>query len=68
MEFENRLNNFRTFVTMVTQDGAGEISSLYILILRDVPLCLSFTEAHGMREGIRCGRSLLQTHWEKALL
>ena len=39
MEFENRLNNFRTFVTMVTQDGAGEISSLYILILRNVPLC-----------------------------
>lgn len=39
MEFENRLNNFRTFVTMVTQDGAGEISSLYILILRYLPLC-----------------------------
>lgn len=40
IEFENRLNNFSIYVTMVTQDGACEISSLYILILRRLPICL----------------------------
>lgn len=62
MEFESRLNNFRTYVTMVTQDGVCEISSLSILIPRSLPICPCLSQAHGVIEGIMCGKKCYYRH------